>query len=273
MCFCLLCACSAPTPADAIEFIPAATAQVQPVNKEPAIAAVQATEPIQSPAENSELTPGSSSSPAQTHGPEDAIVPKPAPEEAPTPRPAATSPISTPKQDTAAATVKEEILTLQSVAEISSVMRIQIPRALVEEGVSPTAEYVVNITYSSKELLSCVVEVIGADVGTGNTLVPVTLDLKTGQRCKLSDFFSKVDTGWKGLLPDLVTDQANKKDLTLLCEVPPVGEDQPFYIESGNIVLLYRPYEIATYEAGAPAFVLPKEELTPYLSGAYGIGE
>lgn len=275
LCFFLLCACSAPTPADAIEFAPAATSQSEPQQQEPA-EAVETKEIGQEPAETPAPAPASASAAQTEAAPEETIAPKSAPEEVELtvrPSPTATAaPMSTPAADTAA-TIQDELFTLQSVAEIGSVIRMQIPRALVKEGISPTAEYVVHVTYSSKALLSCVVEVIGADGGTENALVPVTVDLKTGERCKLSDFFTKKDTGWKGLLPDLVTDQAQKMNLTLLCEVPPVGDDQPFYIENGNIVLLYRPYEIATYEAGAPTFVLPEEELTPYLSGAYGIGE
>lgn len=278
LCSFLLCACSAPAPADTTEFAPAVptATQVEQKQEEPAKALSEATaaDLEQTPIETPAPIPAASASSEQTEVAPEGIAPVIVPEKPePTLQPTvAETPLPTP-EDTPAEEAADELLTLQSVVEIGAVMRVQIPRALVKEGISPTAEYVVNITYNSKELLSCVVEVIGADGGTANALVPVTLDLKTRSSCKLSDFFSKEDTGWKGLIPDIVTDMAKQKNLTLLCEVPPVGDDQPFYIEGGSIVLLYRPYEITTYEAGAPTFVLPEEELAPYLSGAYGIGE
>lgn len=276
LCFFLLCACSAPAPADKIDFVPAATSQSQPQQQEHSEDAVEVKAFGQATVETPAPVPAPVA-PAQIEAvPEVSTAPMPVPEEVELvegPSPAATAePMVTPALDSAA-TIPNELFSLQNVAEIGSAIRVQIPRALVKEGFPPTAEYVVHVTYSSKVLLSCLVEVIGADEGAENTLIPVTVDLKTGERCKLSDFFTKKDTGWRGLLPDLVTEQAQKMNLTLLCEVPPVGDDQPFYIEDGKIVLLYRPYEIATYEAGAPTFVLPEEELTPYLSGAYGIGE
>ncbi len=282
LCSFLLCACSAPAPADIIEFAPAAPAptQVEQKQEEPAeaLSKTAAADLEQTPIESPAPSPAASASPVQAEDVlEETAAPTIAPEEleeTPQPNPAvAATSLPTLAEDAPAEETAEELLTLQSVVEIGSVMRAQIPRALVKEGISPTAEYVVNITYNSEELFSCVVEVIGADGGTASALVPVTLDLKTGESCKLSDFFSEKDTGWKGLIPDLVTDMAKQKNLTLLCEVPPVGDGQPFYIEDGSIVLLYRPYEITTYEAGAPTFVLPEEELAPYFSGAYGIGE
>ncbi len=278
LCSFFLCACSTPAPGDAIDFAPAATAQMELKQKEPApaISGAESMDVYQAPVETP--APEVSERPVQAEAEQDhtaTAAPNNTPEEL---NPAAQSaasatPLPELVEDAPASAVQNDFFTLQSVVEIGSVMRVQIPRALVKEGISSTAEYVVNITYNSDELLSCVVEVIGLDGGTANALVPLTLDLKTGDSCKLSDFFSKEDTGWKGLIPDLVTDIAKQKELTLLCEVPPVGEDQPFHIEDGKIVLLYRPYEITTYEAGAPAFVLPEKELAPYLSGAYGIGE
>ena len=268
LCFLLFSACSTPAPADAIEFAPAATVQAEQTQNEPALAAIQAEETTP---EIRTIAPSASPVPAaQAPALAEAISESEEAELTAQPAPAPV-PMETPAQDMALDAIQDEILSLQSVVEYGSVMRIQIPRALVREGISPAAEYHVKVTYSSKELLSCVVEVIQTDAE--NTLVPLTLDLKTGKSCKLSDFFTLEDNSWKGLLPDIVTELAEQKQLTLLCEVPPVGDDQPFYIEDGNIVLLYRPYEITTYDAGAPTFVLPEKELAPYMSGAYGIGE
>ena len=146
-----------------------------------------------------------------------------------------------------------------------------VQNALKAAGIPADASYTVEVTYNTGELFSCLVHIKG-EAAKVEDLLPVTVALSTGTPCTLSDFFSSKDTGWKSLLPDIVTRLAHSEGLTLLCEVPPVTDDQPFYIEDGNIILVYRLYEIATYDAGAPRFMLPMQEIRGYLSGAYGIG-
>ncbi len=126
-----------------------------------------------------------------------------------------------------------------------------------------------TVTHCSDELISCVIDV---QSGSQPGLYAYTYSLKEGKQCKLGDFFSNVDTGWRGLMADMVAKQAQERDLMLLCIVPPVMEDHPFYIQNGNIVLLYRPYEITTYEAGFPRFELDMQALNEYMTHAYGIG-
>lgn len=272
----LFCSCAAPAPVDTIEIAPAATvmammppptpialaamdAETIPAQETPAPGATPAPEAIK--VQQSEEAIEGQAPQAELEGPSSATV-------AATPTPALTlAPTAAPVEQQ-----ELDLFSLQNAVELGAIMRVKIPRALLNEGISPASEYRVNITHTSKELFSCVVEVIDTDGGANGTLVPLTVDLHTGKSCKLSDFFIKSDTSWKGLLPDLVTEQAQYKNLTLLCEVPPVGEDQPFYIKEGKIVLLYRPYEITTYEAGTPQFVLREKDIAPYLSGAYGIG-
>lgn len=160
---------------------------------------------------------------------------------------------------------------LQSMQSLQISGMEYIPLALARNGVSlDSSEYRVNVTFSSKELLSCLVVVTKSK--RAQQLVPITIEAQTGADCMLSDFFTREDTGWKSLLPDLVTAAALEQGMTLLCEVPPVSDDQPFYIDGGNIVLVYRPYEITTYEAGTPCFVLPMKKIAAYTTGAYGIG-
>jgi hypothetical protein len=130
----------------------------------------------------------------------------------------------------------------------------------------------VRVTCNTPLLFSCGAEGEKRSGRNGFTLYPVTVDMHNGKVLSLSDFFSATDGEWKSILPDIVTEIANDKGMTLLCEVPPVSEDQPFYIDKGDIVLVYRPYEITTYDAGEPCFALPMREIAPYTTGAYGIG-
>lgn len=139
-----------------------------------------------------------------------------------------------------------------------------------ELGLSNTIEhYEISVTHQSDELISCLVELKN---GNSSTLIPYTYSLRQQRVCRLGDFFSKTNTGWKSLLPDLVTREALAQGMILLCDVPPVTENHPFYILNDSIVLLYRPYEITTYEAGSPQFVINMQEIKEYTTGAFGIG-
>ena len=146
-------------------------------------------------------------------------------------------------------------------------------QALARDGVNVEAtQFHIRVTYNTKALFSCVAEAEKKTGKNGYTLYPVTVDMRSGRVLALSDFFSSTDTGWKSLLPDIVTKIAVERGMTLLCEVPPVSGDQPFYIENGNIVLVYRPYEITTFDAGEPCFSVPTKDISAYLTGVYGIG-
>jgi hypothetical protein len=146
-------------------------------------------------------------------------------------------------------------------------------QALARDGVNmETTQFHIRVTYNTRALFSCVAEAEKKTGKNGYTLYPVTIDMRNGRVLALSDFFSSSDTGWKSLLPDIVTKIAVERGMTLLCEVPPVSGDQPFYIENGNIVLVYRPYEITTFDAGEPCFSVPTKDISAYMTGAYGIG-
>lgn len=128
--------------------------------------------------------------------------------------------------------------------------------------------YEVVVTHQSGELFSCIVDLGGRP----SNIVAYTCTKPDGRECALGDFFTSTDMGWRSLLPDLVTQSALEQGMTLLCAVPPVSANHPFYIQDGNIVLLYRPYEITTYEAGSPQFVLDMQAVAEYTNGAYGVG-
>lgn len=128
-----------------------------------------------------------------------------------------------------------------------------------------------RITCSTPELLSLVMDVYYPAQAGVNYSYPLTFDVASGAALQLEDFFIDTDASWRGVLPDIVARLASLMDITLLCEVPPIESEQQFYIESGRIVLLYRPYEIATGQVASPQFTLPMQEIAPYLKGAYGI--
>lgn len=125
------------------------------------------------------------------------------------------------------------------------------------------------VTCLSDELFSCLVYL---ETDSAITIVPYTYAIKEQRVCTIADFFSSSNTGWKSVLPDIVTRSALEQGMTLLCEIPPVTREQLFYIKGESIALLYRPYEITTFEFGSPSFVLSMDEIAEYTTGAYGIG-
>jgi len=134
-----------------------------------------------------------------------------------------------------------------------------------------TLELSCCLTFESDLLLSALLE--AKDASGAVALQPITVERATGRILRLSDLLSAEDRGWRGLMADLVAEAADRGELPLLNEVPPVRDDQLFYlIGEGQIVLLYRPYEITTYQAGYPCFVLPMESLAGYLSAEWGLG-
>lgn len=100
----------------------------------------------------------------------------------------------------------------------------------------------------------------------GETLaiVPLTFNTATCGQIALADLFDPENERWRGLIPDIVMLQAEKAGLTLLCDVMPASDDQAFYVTEDALVILYRPYEIATYSAGWPEFAIPLSQLTDF---------
>ncbi len=129
-----------------------------------------------------------------------------------------------------------------------------------------------DVTDQTDTYISIVFQLYGPDIQEV-IMEPMTFDTRTGELCNISTFFTQEDNAWRGIIPDIVTEQAQIQNIVLLNEVPPVRDDQMFFIDQGDIVVMYHPYEIATYEAGYPCFVLSSSRIASYLNADYGIGE
>ena len=95
-----------------------------------------------------------------------------------------------------------------------------------------------------------------------DSVLPITFDAVSGEQLTLADLFDPENERWRGLIPDIVTLQAEKQEMTLLSDVMPAADDRPFYLTEDALVILYRPYEIATYSAGWPEFAIPLDQLS-----------
>jgi len=93
----------------------------------------------------------------------------------------------------------------------------------------------------------------------------LNFNAQTGEQLTVNNLFSK-DGKWRGEIPDLIAEQAVETDMVLLSELPPICDDQQFYITSNGIVLTYGLYEIATYSAGEPEFCITVNDVANYVA-------
>lgn len=95
--------------------------------------------------------------------------------------------------------------------------------------------------------------------------VYLTYDVQTGRLCTLADLLDQADDRWRGIMPDIITAQAEARGITLLCDVMPISDGQQFYITQDEVVLVYELYEIATWAAGEPEFAIPIVQLNEFI--------
>lgn len=282
LCCMLLCACSvAPVRIEVLDIETAETAEAGHGTPAPTLLmnsggvkpAAAVSEPAASPVAIQTKQPEKSaktSTPVATPSPTPSTAlrtPEPTVEATPEPAPAQDAPMR----------VKQFFSESMAVADMPAMLDATameyVFQALARAGINAETENLhVQVTCNTSLLFSCIAEVEKQSGKNGSSLYPVTVDMHNGKVLSLSDFFSSADREWRSVLPDIVTEIADEKGMTLLCEVPPVSDDQPFYINQGDIVLVYRPYEITTYDSGEPCFELPMREIAPYTTGAYGIG-
>lgn len=118
-----------------------------------------------------------------------------------------------------------------------------------------------NISYNKKDIISITSTYYQYTGGAhGNTLTEtLNINTKTGEKIELKDFF-KQGVDYKKVITEEVRKQMtgdNKFYPNAAAELKMVSDDQSFYIEGGNIIIYYQPYEIAPYAAGICEFKIP----------------
>jgi hypothetical protein len=119
-----------------------------------------------------------------------------------------------------------------------------------------------QVTYSGNDVLSLYVDYYAYTGGAhGSTdRVASTIDLKTGKELQLKDWFKSGDDYEK------IINTAIKQQMQLdpdqyfpetLKEWQGISENQPYYIEDGNLVVYFAQYEIAPYSSGILEFKIP----------------
>lgn len=99
----------------------------------------------------------------------------------------------------------------------------------------------------------------GLEVQTG-----YTFDIGNGKLLALSDLFQK-DFDYKKVISDNILNQikANSSNYfpDAITSFKEIKGDHPYYIENGNLVIFYGPFEIAPHAYGIPEFKIPFSEL------------
>ena len=88
--------------------------------------------------------------------------------------------------------------------------------------------------------------------------VPYNIDMRNGKIFNLKDMF-KDNVDYKIIINDEINNQikalSNKEEnLGQIYDFYSIKDNQKFYIEDGNIVIIFDLYEIAPYAAGIPEF-------------------
>lgn len=122
-----------------------------------------------------------------------------------------------------------------------------------------------NIKCNQDGILSILVSYYDMETRELYIKLPMTFDVATGNEILIQDCFGSVDDRWRSVLPDIVTNQMESIDMTLLSDVLPIADGQLFYLTGRSLVLLYRPYEITTFLSGWPEFSIGYDLISSYI--------
>lgn len=122
-----------------------------------------------------------------------------------------------------------------------------------------------NIKCNQDGILSILVNYYDTQTRELYLKLPMTFDVATGNEILIQDCFDAADDRWRSVLPDIVTNQAESIDMTLLSNILPIADGQLFYLTGRSLVLLYRPYEITTFLSGWPEFSIGFNQISSYM--------
>ncbi len=113
---------------------------------------------------------------------------------------------------------------------------------------SASSQLTYTTNFNSLGLLSFTLVCKSAE---GKTLLIDTanFDVDTGRRIKLSECFGS-STEYAGRLGDIVRRFVETGDHTPIGDIPPVDDDRLFVFTRGGLFLIYREYELCTFDSG-----------------------
>lgn len=123
-----------------------------------------------------------------------------------------------------------------------------------------------RIEYNSDGIFSVLIYVWDFSTDELLFIVPLTYNARTGKKQEIIDMLDAENDRWRRLIPQMITIQAQSRGIMLLNDLLPISDTQEFYITDEYLVLVYRVYEIATYDAGSPVFPIQISALKEYIS-------
>lgn len=138
-------------------------------------------------------------------------------------------------------------------------------REVKEEG-QPMRRFSLFVTYkvtcNKKDILSFYTDTY-TYVGGAHGLTERkahNFNVDTGQDIRLKDLF-KVDADYKAIINRQIRKEIARRPQDFFqgrwMKFESIEDDQPFYIENGNVVVYFTLYEIAPYSTGIPEFRIP----------------
>lgn len=130
-----------------------------------------------------------------------------------------------------------------------------------------------DVKYNSNDFLSAVEEKYAYTGGAHGSTVRIAknIDMSVKKEIKLSDLFA--EDGYANTLNrfigELVKERPDEyKDLWAKAEIKD-SHQTDFYINDGNLVIFFQPYDLSYYARGFVEFPIPIKELSGYLKEEY----
>lgn len=151
----------------------------------------------------------------------------------------------------------------EAAAHANAVIAAAIEQMCVEIGQAIDADY--TVVANRCGLFSVLLHLYDVETGEQIAVYPINIFSDDGTWCTIGLLMATDDDTWRGVMPDIIIEQATLYGLTLLSDVNPIADDRPFFIddESNCIVLLYRPYEITTTYDDVNAYDIPIADISP----------
>lgn len=128
-----------------------------------------------------------------------------------------------------------------------------------------------TVVYRGKSTISIINDIYEYNGGVhGISSRPcMTVDTSDGKRLEMDDLF--IDNKWREMLNRRLSEavQSDSDKYSGLWEKPVIMEGQCFYIDGGNLVIYYPPYELSYYARGFVEFSFPLDSMSGYVKKEY----
>ncbi len=123
-----------------------------------------------------------------------------------------------------------------------------------------------GIKYNKNNILSILISYNLVSNDQTVFLLPLNYYVDSAQAVSISDCINSKDESWRSDISSMIANKTQEMEITLLSDILPLSDNQPFYFDDSSITFVYRPYEISTYSPASPEFSFSMEELSAYIA-------